>query len=197
MYATNFDSLKAMRDTRPAHRQMFTGLTPPLNPKYAGNYRGSTVDPCLEDKKVWIPADPMVGSLPKDVATHMQELSSVMAEAIVELDGKYNKMALDEFSNHLIVLGCISLELFLRIHPYVNGNGHIGRYILTVMFKRYGFRFTDAYPIDPKPMDRHRYSNCLSQHRRGVTDPLHTYIAECIDRSPGPARVNPALLGAA
>jgi fido (protein-threonine AMPylation protein) len=43
---------------------------------------------------------------------------------------------------------CILFELFLRIHPYANGNGHMARAIIIALLARYN------YPIRYWTVDR-------------------------------------------
>jgi fido (protein-threonine AMPylation protein) len=45
---------------------------------------------------------------------------------------------------------CILLELFLRIHPYANGNGHMARAIVIALLARYNYRVRN-WTVDPRP----------------------------------------------
>src|SRR5690242_1760672 len=57
----------AAQDTRPIHKSLFTGLTPPGYEYFAGHYRGELYR-CLEYYLVRIPSDPRVGCAPDAVA---------------------------------------------------------------------------------------------------------------------------------
>lgn len=181
IWTPGFKTLDRLRDSRRTHRALFSGLTPPLNPDYAGNYRGSSVDPCLAIYEVGIDGDSRVGSAAAKVDGDMVVLGSTIEKYVLALDANRDKLSIDQLVNYLVIAGSAILEHFFRIHPYANGNGHLGRFILTAFLARYGFAFSDALPIEPKPADRQRYSDCISLYRDGNKDPLHAYIAECID----------------
>lgn len=176
-----YDTTSAIQDTRPTHRALFRRLTPPAHPAYAGNYRGaSTGDRCLSHYEVGVSVDSRVGSPPYQVAFEMRELAVDIRSLLDALDEVVPTMNSQEVVKVLVVAVAQILEWFLRIHPFVNGNGHAGRFIAWAMLARYGFHFRYTFQIDPKPPMANLYSDCLSAYRNGDKDRLHKFLAQCV-----------------
>ncbi|MFC5351466.1 MULTISPECIES: Fic family protein [Azospirillum] len=67
---------------------------------------------------------------------------------------------------------------FLEVHPYANGNGHMARFILIALLRRYGL-FLSRWPIHPRPADP-PYSKCIALYRDGHPIHLEKFILNCI-----------------
>lgn len=129
------------RDTRPIHERMFRGCTPVGIPYYAGHYRGEPY-PCLQVYNVMVRSDPRVG-VPHDRVAHDMSnfadnnLRSGFAAAIVSFaDARLSEAQKLHF---VVRFACKALEEFLRIHPYANGNGHMGRMIVWLILAAFGY----------------------------------------------------------
>ena len=72
------------------------------------------------------------------------------------------------------LLASILVE-FLTIHPYANGNGHMGRAIVWILLGRQGL-WPQTWPLDDHPP----YDAPLKAYRDGNPDPLETLIYQCI-----------------
>lgn len=170
------------RETRHAHRVYFDGLTPPGYPHYAGNYRGQQL-PCLDTYEVRIAGDANVGHT---AATVPMEMDQRFAADIDALFGQLRmvwsaneQIFLPERKLHRSVeLATAAFVDFLEVHPYANGNGHMGRLILICILARFGI-FLARWPLHPRPPDP-PYSSYIAQYRLGNKDPLVAFVLSCI-----------------
>jgi hypothetical protein len=152
-------------------------LTPPRCDYYAGHYRGEELR-CLKHYTVGIKSDPMVGYDPQLVLGEMSLLETTIRDAIVALDafvasGRKPVACLIQ----IVKVAARVFELFLRIHPYANGNGHMGRLIVCALFGRYGF-WMSRWTVEPRPKDP-PYSSAIAQYRRGNVADLEKFMLEC------------------
>jgi fido (protein-threonine AMPylation protein) len=164
-----------VRDTRPSHRSMFNELTPPGCDYYAGNYRGSSFR-CLRYYAVAIKDDPRVGEHPQLVAQSMMELERRIDSLLSALD---TYCAVPGVQDHEKLLAAVSVvcdifDIFLAIHPYANGNGHMARLIVCALLGRQGY-WPHGWTIEPRPADP-PYTGLLVQHRNGNRAPLQQWI---------------------
>lgn len=165
-------------ETRPSHRAMFEKLTPPGYKYFAGNYRGSTYR-CLKCYAVGVGADPRVGHPPDGVHTAMKLLAKEIGTELQVLDIVHDLPAshFDPDSRLLsvVLIACRILERFLTIHPYANGNGHMGRLVVWAIFWRYNY-WPRGWPLNRSP----KYSALLSQYRDGMREPLEQFVLSCL-----------------
>ena len=77
-----------------------------------------------------------------------------------------------------VAVACAVFELFLRIHPYLNGNGHAGRFVLWAILSRYGY-WPGRFRIDPRPPDP-PYSELIVKYRNGVKEPLEQFVLHAL-----------------
>lgn len=164
-------------DTRPSHASLYQGLTPAKCDYYAGHYRGEDYR-CLKYYRVQIQGDPMVGYDPELVLGEMQQLETTIRDAIAALD----KFVQPSRSRPACLIQITRVaarvfELFLRIHPYANGNGHMGRLIVCALFGRYGF-WMNRWTVEPRPQDP-PYSSSIAAYRRGYVADLEKFLLEC------------------
>lgn len=174
------DGLKLARDSRPVHAELFKELAPPHFTYFAGHYRGERFR-CLEALGVMIPGDQRVGAAPETVADRMRELEQLIAHAIAELDKMLalGTLSAEEKMLHVVSVACHVFDLFLRIHPYANGNGHAARFIMWAILGRYSFWPVRAWTVEPRPPDP-PYTPMLVRHRAGDPKPLIEYVLNCI-----------------
>lgn len=81
----------------------------------------------------------------------------------------------DEIIDMVVPLAAKFLQLFLTLHPYVNGNGHIGRLIVWILLGRYEI-WPKSWPLDISPP----YSTMLMKHRDRDVAPLEDFIFRAI-----------------
>lgn len=172
-----------LHDTRPFHKQLFLNLTPAAQPYLAGNYRGGKFK-CLRHLQVQVKGDPRVGAPPDRVASLIANLSShILAEGLRALDEAFarpdSELQAAEKLNYAVKFSCRVLVLFLGIHPYANGNGHVGRLMVWFILARYGY-WPQQWPLDEHPP----YDELLARFRDGEQQPLEDFVLRAIAGMP-------------
>ncbi|RYG55318.1 MAG: hypothetical protein EON56_05830 [Alphaproteobacteria bacterium] len=157
---------------------MFEGLTPPTCVYFAGHARGESYR-CLQWYGVGVGSDPLVGTPPDAVDSYLEALASKLADATARLDkfiaSSEQPVSRQVLLSALVPIAAYALEVLLTIHPYANGNGHMGRLLVFVLFARYGV-WPEGWTLDVRPP----YSPLLSAHRRGDVAPLQTLLYQSI-----------------
>jgi fido (protein-threonine AMPylation protein) len=160
-------------DTRPAHRKLFSEVTPVGHDYYAGHYRGEDF-PCLRSCHVAVGG--MNGELPHRVAFRMGRLSRYIRDIMTDLDTN-KPITTKEELQRLVEFISRSFVDFLTVHPYANGNGHAARAILCAIMSHYGF--APVWRIDSRPPEP-EYTTLITQHRGGNPTPLQVHILQWI-----------------
>lgn len=176
-----------LKNTKPFHRRIFENLTPPEQPYLAGNFRGERFK-CLRYLTVRVDSDKRVGAPPERVAAEMANFNSnLLSEGLKALDAAFAipdaQLSPAEKLNYAVKFSCRLLVQFLRIHPYANGNGHIGRLVVWFILARFGY-WPMHWPLDAHPP----YDQLLSQYRDGDEQPLEDFVYRAIGgtaRAPG------------
>lgn len=173
--ANDAQKLEDAKETRTWHLNFFTALTPPGYEYYAGHYRGEDF-PCLLHYNIEIPSDPMVGCQSFIVPLCMSRVADQLQRAAAALDlemHRYNNPRTSrEFIVKTIQVVAYFFVVFLTIHPYANGNGHMARLVSVLLLDRYGIR-APSFTIHPRPQDP-PYSDAIYRYRRNDTKPLET-----------------------
>lgn len=169
------------RDSRPAHATLFENMTPPACPYFAGNYRGSNFR-CLKYVEVGVAADPRVGVKPDNVATALDNLSETLRTGFGALDAARNipnaRLPVEDKIYYVVTFASRVFVEFLRIHPYVNGNGHIARFLIWAVLGKYGY-WPKKWPLNARPPDP-PYSEYIKQYRDGNPQLLETFVLKCL-----------------
>lgn len=177
---------KTSLDTRLAHGELFVDLTPASCPYFAGNYRGCPRSQCLTGYAVGIKSDKRVGCPPAMVAWEMAAFQKAIGDAVTALDAAslLEDLAADDKRANAIVAVAALFELFLRIHPYANGNGHAARLIVIAILGRCGF-WPQRFYIEPRPGaadflfgSDDPYTAAIAATRDGNREPLEQFILE-------------------
>jgi len=177
------DSSHLASDTRPTHTRMFHDLSPQGHEYYVGHYRGENFR-CLQYYTVGIMGDPSVGLDPTLVTGRMGQFERLVRGGLAALD-QASQLPRVQVSGQqkllcALAFACRVFELFLRIHPYANGNGHMARFIVWAILGRYGY-WPYRWPIEPRPSDP-PYTDLIKRYRAGIHAPLEIYILHCIQR---------------
>lgn len=177
----SIDPVLVSTHTRPIHSRLFTKLTPSSCPYYAGHYRGEPFR-CLKFYEVKIKGDPRVGERTSMVDGSMTVMAQIIVDGIAALDAanllpdahvpRWQKIY------YLVTFACRIFVEFLRIHPYANGNGHIGRFVIWALLGRYGL-WPRKWPLDNRPPDP-PYSDLINEYRNGNQEPLERYVLGCV-----------------
>lgn len=170
----------SLKNTKPLHERFFVNLTPPAQPYLAGNFRGEKFK-CLRYLVVRVEADRRVGVAPERVAAEMANFNSnLLSEGLKALAGAFaipdERLSPAEKLNYVVKFSCRLLVQFLRIHPYANGNGHIGRLIVWFILAKFGY-WPREWPLDAHPP----YDELLSRYRDGDEQPLEDFVHRAID----------------
>ena len=135
------DSCQLAADTRPTHGAVFQNLTPSGFEYLAGHYRGE-IFRCLQYYSVFVPGDRSVGLAPTYVVNRMRWFEGLVRRGIAALDEASrvpnSQVPPEQKILFTVVFACRVFELFLQIHPYANGNGHMSRFMIWSILGRYG-----------------------------------------------------------
>jgi hypothetical protein len=176
----SLDTMQVAMDTRGIHGRLFRNLVPPGYEYYAGHYRGEDYR-CLKYHAVGIRGDPRVGCPPQQVLSYMQELSRIIRETLTTLDARHataGQVLSAQSIQYIVAVACRIFDFFLRIHPYVNGNGHIARFLIWAILGRYNC-WPTKWPVEPRPNDP-SYTQRILAYRNGNTLPLESYVLSCM-----------------
>ena len=138
-----------MADPRELHRELFASFTPADYPEYAGTYRG-TPDTPLADIRMSTGSeiDPDVVyefCRPREVPWRMQELG-------INIHSLLNEPGETDYDKLLAL--AYTFCRFGKIHPFLDGNGHVQRAVFAVMATEFGFPLSPRFAIHPRPFDR-------------------------------------------
>ncbi|WP_433693270.1 Fic family protein [Paraburkholderia phenoliruptrix] len=195
-----------LSDTRPAHRAQFSGLTAKGCEYFAGNYRGSrgclvgyevTIGSDIEtthSTEVGEAMDKLHAIVNADVKRIIAEAESRASKSVATsdaVDGELQAGAgeqsvgasteeVSEEEDLFIKNLDIALEHmvnFMAIHPYANGNGHMGRFMLFCFLCLMGM-WPEKWPIDKRPPEPYDYY--IKKFREGFPDPLREFVIDQI-----------------
>jgi len=166
-------------DTRSLHGRAFRAVTPPGFGYYAGNYRGAKF-PGLETRPVYIGSHE--GAPAENVEARMNQVAQILREGLKALD---DLIAGGADRNVVIIeairVACNAFVISQIIHPYLNGNGHMGRFIALSVLGRYGIRLRD-WPVDPRPADP-PYTAMIAEYRAGKRHVLEEHLLKLVFES--------------
>lgn len=134
---------------RDLHRELFAPFTPPHYDEYAGSYRG-TLGTSLAGRSISAESPLEPGAhydfcLPGEVPTRMVQLLQETRDLLADSNT-------DEFGK-LIAL-TYAFCWFGKIHPFLDGNGHVQRAIFAAMATEFGYPLSARFAIHPRPYDR-------------------------------------------
>lgn len=168
-------------DNRPQHCYFFEGLTPIGHEYFAGHYRGENYSG-LKHYDVGIDGDSRVGVRCDLVVKTMQHFAIEIRSSINIL-----QTANQQHQSHLtgvqrllyiVRVACKYFVEFLRIHPYANGNGHMGRFMIFGFLSVFGV-WPKKWPLNDRPPDP-PYSGLISRYRDGDCEPLEKFVFRCV-----------------
>jgi Fic/DOC family len=116
------------------------------------------------------------------VARSMYEFAAEVQDTVNEIDFLF-RISPEAMSDAEKLLRCSQLlaalfVYFLEIHPYVNGNGHMGRLLVIAGWKRQGY-YAARWPLHPRPQDP-PYSRLIAEYRSGNRRNLEDFLLACL-----------------
>lgn len=90
------------------------------------------------------------------------EVPALMKQFILWRDDVHNKKLL-----HPLILACHTYMYFVHIHPFIDGNGRVGRMLMQDYMLRQGY-----IPIVYEKLDRERHIQMVSDAQDGIPGPL-------------------------
>lgn len=162
------------RDLRRWHRDLFIGVVP--HKAYAGRYRQPPTpgtDACLAQE---VMVGRAAGASHLVVPRLMQRFLSRANQELTELDGKWG--SLDRVARVGMLAGTLAhlVGEFVRIHPFINGNGRTSRLLWRLMCRR--LNFNPCIAIAPRPQGD--YEAAMAPCMRGDYVPLTRLIIKSI-----------------
>jgi fido (protein-threonine AMPylation protein) len=176
------DIVSVLKNSRQIHRRLFSSLVSSPQRCLAGGYRGDS-HKLLKNYAVTIPSNRLVGCSPDKVLAAMEKFGSDAEKAIVDLDAIHENADLPEEEKLIaaIEIACRLVAEFFLIHPYANGNGHVGRFILLGILGRYEY-WMASFNLHPAPFVP-SYSNAIAAYQKamrgmvgGSKDAFHKYV---------------------
>ncbi|MFP1132936.1 Fic family protein [Asticcacaulis sp. W401b] len=138
-----------LADPRELHKELFAPFTPAGHLEYAGTYRG-TADTTVFDRRMIAASQLKPGTEyefcpPQEVAPQMTKLLGTCQNLLKDTNA-------DDYGR-LIVL-TYGFCWFGKIHPFLDGNGHVQRALFAAMATEYGYSLSPRFALHPRPYDR-------------------------------------------
>lgn len=138
-----------LTDPRIVHTDLFAEFTPPGYPEYAGTYRG-TLDTTLVARRASVASQFNHGQTydlvePAEVERRMNRL-------LVNIRKTVAQSSLDDYGKLLALT--YAFCWFGKIHPFLDGNGHVQRALFAVCAAEFGIPLSGRFAIHPRPYDR-------------------------------------------
>ncbi|MCA9608716.1 MAG: Fic family protein [Myxococcales bacterium] len=116
------------------HLEVFEGV-PPCD-YYAGAVRqaGTTTRPCLEYR---VGVGNVEGSRPRNVKRDLRKLLREVDRRLAAVEKGWASLSLDKRVVEIATVIGTAVGWFIKIHPFVNGNGRLSRILWRALLKRY------------------------------------------------------------
>ncbi len=180
LYQQNLDFVESAADTRLIHQYLFSLLVPREYIYYAGHYRGENF-PCLKSYYAGIEGVSS-GFPPFLVEQRMEKIAQWVREGMKVLDATHqladSQLAPEDKLLNTVAFACMIFNEVLRVHPYVNGNGHAARFIIWAILGKYNY-WPKQFPIEPRP-NHPLYAWAIGEYQKGNKEALENYILMCI-----------------
>lgn len=166
-------TLKRMREW---HKVVMQGMDAE-KPAYVGRFRGTPGFPALaEDVEI----AGVLGTPFADVAAEARAFESRLQAVVATLDAMYpTPAALDEDGREAVIeLAAYAHGEWVRIHPFINGNGRTARIWANLIMQRYGL--PPVLAMRPRPAGRDYEDAALACMNSDFT-PLAVYMCKLYD----------------
>lgn len=167
------EPIGAASDTRTTHEFFFRLLTPRGYEYYAGHYRGENF-PCLEMCQVGFGM--MLACDARQVDVQMNILRTKIRTGLRIIASRSRSWSQTTLAANLARFSAEIFASFISIHPYKDGNGHMGRFIVCAAFIPHG-HYPQRWTIDPRPTVPHLPA--IRSAIQGNPVPLMNLIISC------------------
>jgi fido (protein-threonine AMPylation protein) len=140
---------RIIADPRELHAELFSQFTPPDHPEYVGTYRG-TPGTTLADRRM--SAGSQLQPETEFEFVPPAEVSLRMSAMLTNTRAMLAEYGANDFGK-LIALSH-TFSWFGKIHPFLDGNGHVQRALFAAMATEFGFPLSNRFTIHPRPYDR-------------------------------------------
>lgn len=156
------------------HRTLFQAFVPLAY--YAGSFRQHDLTrPCLQ---ILVEVGAIVGTLPDRVPDEMNLLFSELNANVMKLEDRWGMAKPAERAGLLSKLLAWFVGSFIRIHPFINGNGHTSRLLWRWGLHRYGV----PPQIRSHPRPDPPYGAVMRDAMRGDDKALRKHILQHLRR---------------
>jgi fido (protein-threonine AMPylation protein) len=138
-----------LSDPRDLHCELFASFAPQKHDEYAGSYRG-TPGTSLADRRV--SAESLLEAGGEYEFCQPSEVPAQMDRLLQQTRSLLGDSTADDFGK-LIALA-YTFCWFGKIHPFLDGNGHVQRAIFASMATEFGYALSARFAIHPRPYDR-------------------------------------------
>ncbi len=185
LIAGNIAAQSSARDTRPIHGRLFTGMHPAGFGHLAGQYRGAKY-PVLSTYNIKVDDDSKVGVHYSVVASHMATLAARVDEEIGKRASYSGRALSGKELLEIVGMSCSLMVKFLTIHPYADGNGHMGRFMIWALLHHFGVH-AQRWPLEERPGPN--YFDKIKDYRKNKRMPLIEFVLAHIIPNQGAAVV--------
>lgn len=138
-----------LADPRDLHRELFAPLAPPDHADYAGGYRG-TPSTALVGRR--ISAESQLEPGTEFEFCSPGEVHARMVTLLKHTDDWLGEGSTDDYGK--LVGLTYTFCWFGKIHPFLDGNGHVQRALFAAMATDFGYPLSPRFAIHPRPYDR-------------------------------------------
>lgn len=165
------------------HLQLLGHFAPVGFEYYAGNFRQiDPMRPCLDQPiGVGAPGGPYImGASPSTVPRLMEHITRIYKEEICKLETEWPNLTDSQRVGRLSMALATYVGQFIKIHPFINGNGRVSRLIW-----RWGvLRYNVPSQVDVIPRPAPPYSSIMDAAMRGNYSPLVDFIIDHLVQEP-------------
>lgn len=134
-----------LNDPRNLHRELYSSFAPAKHPEYAGAYRG-TPNTTLFDRTLSSPSVLNPGKFYDFIS--LSEVGICMDKLLTTICGWFSESN-DDYGKLLAL--AYAFSWFGKIHPFLDGNGHIQRAIFAAVAVEFNFQLSPRFAIHPRP----------------------------------------------
>ena len=140
---------RILADPKRLHAELFADFTPAGYAEYAGTYRG-TPGTTLANRRSTAPSQLKQGSEFEFVSP--DEVEGRMERMLNEVHRFLGEGNAGDYGNLLLLT--YAFCWFGKIHPFLDGNGHVQRALFATIATELGYPLTNRFAIHPRPYDR-------------------------------------------